>query len=129
MILIRHRCRLRPTEPGADDAEEQGERQMERERTRKRAAGNGPRQPGNRRPRGGAETNGAGRQRPAALIQPDELDRRIITMLRADGRRSNREIARTLGVPEATVRYRVRRLTEGGVLKITASVDPEHLGY
>jgi len=50
-------------------------------------------------------------------------------MLRADGRRSNREIARTLGVPEATVRYRVRRLTESGVLKITASVDPEHLGY
>jgi Lrp/AsnC family transcriptional regulator for asnA, asnC and gidA len=50
-------------------------------------------------------------------------------MLRADGRRSNREIARTLDVPEATVRYRVRRLTEGGVLKITASVDPEHLGY
>jgi len=50
-------------------------------------------------------------------------------MLRADGRRSNREIARTLGVPEATVRYRVRRLTDGGVLKITASVDPEHLGY
>jgi Lrp/AsnC family transcriptional regulator for asnA, asnC and gidA len=34
-----------------------------------------------------------------------------------------------LGVPEATVRYRVRRLTESGVLKITASVDPEHLGY
>lgn len=27
------------------------------------------------------------------------------------------------------MRYRVRRLTESGVLKITASVDPEHLGY
>jgi Lrp/AsnC family transcriptional regulator for asnA, asnC and gidA len=62
-------------------------------------------------------------------MQPDDLDRQIITLLRADGRRSNREIARRLNVPEATVRYRVRRLTESGVLKITASVDPEHLGY
>jgi Lrp/AsnC family transcriptional regulator, regulator for asnA, asnC and gidA len=73
---------------------------------------------------------GAGGGRPRQLmLQPDGLDRQIITLLRADGRRSNREIARRLDVPEATVRYRVRRLTEGGVLKITASVDPEHLGY
>ncbi|MDI3340267.1 MAG: Lrp/AsnC family transcriptional regulator [Sphaerobacter sp.] len=62
-------------------------------------------------------------------LQPDNLDRQIIRMLRADGRRSNREIARRLNVPEATVRYRVRRLIESGVLKITASVDPAHLGY
>lgn len=27
------------------------------------------------------------------------------------------------------MRYRVRRLTESGILKIAASVDPEHLGY
>ena len=27
------------------------------------------------------------------------------------------------------MRYRVRRLTDSGVLKIAASVDPEHLGY
>lgn len=62
-------------------------------------------------------------------VQPDDLDRQIIRLLRADGRRSNREIARRLSVPEATVRYRVRRLIESGVLQITASVDPAHLGY
>ncbi len=62
-------------------------------------------------------------------LQPDDLDRQIIRLLRADGRRSNREIARRLDVPEATIRYRVRRLVESGILKITASVDPEHLGY
>jgi Lrp/AsnC family transcriptional regulator for asnA, asnC and gidA len=62
-------------------------------------------------------------------MQPDELDRQIIALLREDGRRSNREVARRLNVPEATVRYRVRRLTDSGVLKIAASVDPEHLGY
>jgi Lrp/AsnC family transcriptional regulator for asnA, asnC and gidA len=38
-------------------------------------------------------------------------------------------VARRLNVPEATVRYRVRRLTDTGILKIAASVDPEHLGY
>jgi Lrp/AsnC family transcriptional regulator, regulator for asnA, asnC and gidA len=62
-------------------------------------------------------------------FDPDDLDRQIIRLLRADGRRSNREIARTLDVPEATVRYRVRRLIESNILRITASVDPEHLGY
>jgi Lrp/AsnC family transcriptional regulator for asnA, asnC and gidA len=89
-------------------------------RRRGRARGNS-----GTRARGSA---GDGR-RQAPGLQPDDLDRQIITMLRADGRRSNREIARRLGVPEATVRYRVRRLIESGVLKITASVDPEHLGY
>lgn len=67
--------------------------------------------------------------RRARQFQPDELDRQVIRLLRADGRRSNREIARRLNVPEATVRYRVRRLIESGILKITASVDPAHLGY
>lgn len=63
------------------------------------------------------------------LADPDQLDRQIISMLQADGRCSNREIARNLGVPEATVRYRVRRLTESGLLRITALVEPERLGY
>ncbi len=63
------------------------------------------------------------------MIEPDQLDRQIISMLQADGRCSNREIARSLGVPEATVRYRVRRLTESGLLRITALVEPERLGY
>lgn len=63
------------------------------------------------------------------MVEPDQLDRQIISMLQADGRCSNREIARSLGVPEATVRYRVRRLTESGLLRITALVEPEKLGY
>lgn len=87
-------------------------------------------QPSKRRSaRTNAADDGAAGQRPRSVIQPDELDLQIIALLRVDGRRSNREVARRLGVPEATVRYRVRRLTESGVLKIAASVDPEHLGY
>ncbi len=34
----------------------------------------------------------------------DDLDTKLITMLRQDGRRSNAEIARRLGVAEGTVR-------------------------
>lgn len=62
-------------------------------------------------------------------LEPDALDRQIISLLQADGRCSNREIARQLDVPEATIRYRVRRLTDSGLLRITALVAPEHLGY
>jgi Lrp/AsnC family transcriptional regulator for asnA, asnC and gidA len=86
-------------------------------------------QPKRRGSRNAPATDDATGQRLRTTVQPDELDLQIIALLRVDGRRSNREVARRLGVPEATVRYRVRRLTESGVLKIAAAVDPEHLGY
>jgi Lrp/AsnC family transcriptional regulator, regulator for asnA, asnC and gidA len=81
-----------------------------------------------------ATSNGSGLMEnlPAKAVrdlEPDTLDRQIISLLQADGRCSNREIARQLDVPEATIRYRVRRLTESGLLRITALVAPEHLGY
>lgn len=67
--------------------------------------------------------------KPVRELEPDTLDRQIISLLQADGRCSNREIARQLDVPEATIRYRVRRLTDSGLLRITALVAPEQLGY
>src|SRR5262249_48097436 len=100
----------------------------ERRHRRGASAENGHTQISARPARTKSGTGQDSRQRTLA-VQPDILDRQIITLLRSDGRRSNREIARRLDVPEATVRYRVRRLTESGVLKISASVDPEHLGY
>jgi Lrp/AsnC family transcriptional regulator, regulator for asnA, asnC and gidA len=54
----------------------------------------------------------------------DELDRSIIAELQEDGRRAFREISRSLGVSEGTVRARVRRLEEAGVLRIAAFVNP-----
>lgn len=76
----------------------------------------------------GRSSREKGANRPREL-EPDTLDRQIISLLQADGRCSNREIARQLDVPEATIRYRVRRLTDSGLLRITALVAPEHLGY
>jgi Lrp/AsnC family transcriptional regulator for asnA, asnC and gidA len=44
----------------------------------------------------------------------------IISSLREDGRISNREIARRLGVSEGTIRAHVKRLEEQGLMKISA---------
>lgn len=47
----------------------------------------------------------------------DKLDKSIIDILRADSRCPFVEIASKLGVSEGTVRSRVRKLTEDGVIK------------
>jgi Lrp/AsnC family transcriptional regulator for asnA, asnC and gidA len=59
-------------------------------------------------------------------MKMDESNIAIIRHLR-DGRKSRREIATALGVSENTVRGRVKRLTEEGVLTITGLVDAEAL--
>jgi Lrp/AsnC family transcriptional regulator, regulator for asnA, asnC and gidA len=58
----------------------------------------------------------------------DELDRAILRQLEEDGRRAFREIARTLGTSEATVRARVKRMQDLEILRIIAFADPERLG-
>ncbi|HBC89304.1 MAG TPA: transcriptional regulator [Lentisphaeria bacterium] len=57
----------------------------------------------------------------------DATDRKIITLLRDDGRITNNEIARILGVSEGTVRNRIRKLTDDGSIKITGLVNPDFL--
>ncbi len=59
----------------------------------------------------------------------DPTDRQIIRELQANGRRSNVEIARALGLSEATVRKRIDRLLSEGVIRITATLDPTQLGW
>jgi Lrp/AsnC family transcriptional regulator, regulator for asnA, asnC and gidA len=58
----------------------------------------------------------------------DALDQSIIVALEDDGRKPFREIARELNVAEATVRARVNRLLEAGLIHITAVGDPLKLG-
>lgn len=59
----------------------------------------------------------------------DALDAKIIRLLQADGRLPNTEIARRLGVAEATVRNRVERLLRDGVIQVGAWADPLKIGY
>ncbi|MBU6392944.1 MAG: Lrp/AsnC family transcriptional regulator [Sphingomonadales bacterium] len=53
----------------------------------------------------------------------DALDRDIARMLAADARLSFRKIAADLGVTEGTVRGRVRRMQNAGLLKLIPVVD------
>ncbi|MEV0974431.1 Lrp/AsnC family transcriptional regulator [Microtetraspora glauca] len=59
----------------------------------------------------------------------DDLDRRIIQTLTRDGRAPYTALARELGIAEATVRQRVGRLQESGLLRIVALCNPLTLGH
>ncbi len=55
-------------------------------------------------------------QETIAKYMPDDLDRRIIAHLRADGRASLAKLADALGVARGTVQSRLDRLIETGTL-------------
>ena len=57
------------------------------------------------------------------------LDHAIIDALQQDGRRPFTEIAAELGVSEAAVRARTKRLIDRGVLQVVGVADPLKLGY
>ena len=59
----------------------------------------------------------------------DELDRKIIEELQANGRESFRRIASRLGVSEATVRARYARLSNAGILQVVGVTNPLGLGF
>lgn len=61
---------------------------------------------------------------PAPVIDLDELDHAIIDALVRDGRQSNREAARNLGISEGAVRVRLRRLQDSGLFNIVGQCDP-----
>ena len=55
----------------------------------------------------------------------DSADRRILRALQADGRLSNAELARRVGLSESACWTRTRRLFESGIVKsVHAIVDP-----
>lgn len=65
---------------------------------------------------------------PDPCVDLDHLDLSIMQALIIDGRQSNRKIARFLRVSEGTVRARVTRLTESGLVQVMAMVDPVAFG-
>ncbi|MEY4576577.1 MAG: hypothetical protein RL701_1280 [Pseudomonadota bacterium] len=62
---------------------------------------------------------------PTTQHELDSVDRGIVEALRSDGRTNNSAIAAQLGVTEGTVRQRVRKLTDAGVVKVSALLNPE----
>src|SRR5882757_9780549 len=60
----------------------------------------------------------------------DTLDRRIVALLREDGRRTYSDMARTIGMSVAAVKRRVARLQDDGVISgYTAQIDYARLGW
>jgi Lrp/AsnC family transcriptional regulator for asnA, asnC and gidA len=59
-------------------------------------------------------------------MQPDETDWKIINILK-EGYVPNNTIARELGISEGTVRARLKKLKEAGILQIRALINPDVL--
>jgi Lrp/AsnC family transcriptional regulator for asnA, asnC and gidA len=61
---------------------------------------------------------------------PDELDIKIIKLLRKDARLSYREISRRLGVAVGTVQSRIRELEKNRIIqRYHVEIDYSRLGY
>ncbi len=59
----------------------------------------------------------------------DPIDEQIVDLLRTNGRRTNVELARQVGVTEGAIRKKLKKLTSAGVLRVVAVADPQKLGY
>lgn len=59
----------------------------------------------------------------------DDVSKRIVELLQADGRRAYASIGKAVGLSEAAVRQRVQRLLDAGVMQIVAVTDPMQLGF
>jgi len=68
--------------------------------------------------------NGQGRKKTI-----DAVDCRMIELLQKDGRISHTEIAKSIGISEATVRTRLQRLIQAEYIQIVAVSNPLKLGY
>lgn len=59
----------------------------------------------------------------------DSLDLKIIELLQQNGRIPYRDIARAINTPEATVRYRMKRLLDDGIITINAFINTGKVRY
>jgi Lrp/AsnC family transcriptional regulator for asnA, asnC and gidA len=59
----------------------------------------------------------------------DEISKRIIEELQEDGRRSYAAIAESVGLSDAAVRQRIKRLIDSKMIEIVAVTDPLRLGF
>lgn len=58
-----------------------------------------------------------------------ETDRAIIRQLQQNARMSYAELSRATGIPESTVRRRMDRLQQRGIIEFAMLADPGRLGY
>ncbi|MHA1264137.1 MAG: Lrp/AsnC family transcriptional regulator [Candidatus Helarchaeota archaeon] len=64
------------------------------------------------------------------MEQLDELDLKIINILKDDSRIKFTEIAKKLNVPDTTVHFRIKKLKNADIIKnFTILISPEKFGY
>ena len=66
---------------------------------------------------------------PHGTIELDDVDRRIMKLLRHDARLSYAHVARTVGLSEPTVRKRIDRLVNAGAIINAARINPAPIGF
>lgn len=66
---------------------------------------------------------------PHGTIELDDVDRRIMKLLRHDARLSYAHVARTVGLSEPTVRKRIDRLVRAGAIINAARINPAPIGF
>jgi Lrp/AsnC family transcriptional regulator, regulator for asnA, asnC and gidA len=66
---------------------------------------------------------------PVPPVVLDDIDKRLIEALQRDGRLPYTQLGQEVGLSEAAVRQRVRRLVDTGVTQIVAVTDPMTLGF
>ena len=76
-----------------------------------------------------ATTAGSGSEVSPLSSPFDDLNQQIIRLLQDDGRAAYDVIAQKLGVSGGTIRNRVARMREAGMLRIVAVVDPVAVDY
>jgi len=64
------------------------------------------------------------------MYEFDKTDIKIVNLLLEDGRMSASEMSRRLGgISERLIRYRIERMVNGDVIRISAVVRPDALGF
>lgn len=65
------------------------------------------------------------------MYKIDKIDYRIVNLLIEDGRMQAAEIARLLKgeISERVVRYRIKRMIDEGIIRISAIINPHALGF
>ena len=64
------------------------------------------------------------------MYKPDNLDIKLLLALQADGRIPLTQLSAQLGVPHGTIRDRIRKLENAGVIeRYTAVINPAKAGY
>lgn len=60
----------------------------------------------------------------------DEIDTNILKLLKQNSRMSYLEMSRQMGISDATIPLRIKRLIEHGIIKnFTITLDPVSIGY